>query len=467
MAANAGGRGQLRAPSLESLVVATLALAGFTLGARPIGDNSTFVHLRTGIDIAAGRGIPRVDPYSFTARGAEWVVQSWLPEAIYGWGRRLFGDGMLVLEQALLMAVLAWLLARLARTGTPLRTMVAGALAVGAGAAYWSPRPLLFGLICFALTVAIVEGRANRWWLIPVVWVWVNSHGSFPLGVAWLVAVLAGAWIDERRWPVERARYAVAFAAGLVVACVNPLGPKLLVFPLTVQQKQDVFRFVREWQSPDFQSGTGLVTLLFLVPALVLVLRARPPWRTVFPVTGFLVLGLIAVRNLSMLAVVLAPALAVALRAPAERAAEARSRVNLYFAAVLGSAFLLFGLFGAMGRTVDTRAYPVASVRYLERQGLLGGTHRVAAQDVVGGYLILRRAAPVFIDDRVDMYPVKVTEDYIALLHGESRAEAVLDRWRIDVVLWQRDLPLTTILRSSGEWRQIRREGEWLTFQRS
>ncbi|MEY2566590.1 MAG: hypothetical protein QOE35_1119 [Actinomycetota bacterium] len=462
----------LKPPSLESLVVATLTLAGFTLGARPIGDNSMFVHLRTGIDIAAGHGIPRVDPYSFTARGSRWVVQSWLPEALYGLGRRLAGDGAVVLEQAVLMALAAWLLARLARTGSPLRTMAAGALAIGVGAAYWSPRPLLFGLVCFALVVTIVERRASPWWLVPVVWVWVNSHGSFPLGLAWLGLAGAGAWLDQRRWPAEWARYVGAFVVGLVVAAVNPLGPRLLAFAVTVGEKKEVFRLVREWRSPDFQSGSGLVTLAFLVPALVLVLRARPPWQRVIPVAVFLALGLFAVRNVSMLAVVLAPALGAALRAP-EGAQEAdvapRPRLHVYVAAVLVLAFVLFGVAGAAGRTLDVSSYPVASVRWLDRQGLLGPGHRVAAQDVVGCYLILRQAghARVFIDDRVDMYPVSVTKDYLALLHGEPRARSVLDHWNVDVVLWDRQLPLPTILRGAGGWRQVHREGDWVTFIRT
>jgi hypothetical protein len=463
--------GRLRPPSLESLVVATLALAGFALGARPIGDNSTFVHLRTGIDIAAGRGIPRHDPYSFTARGAEWVVQSWLPEALYGFGRRLAGDGMVVLEQALLMGGLAWLVARLARTGRPVRTMGAAVLAVGAGAAYWSPRPLLFGLVALALTVTVVERRASPWWLVPIVWFWVNSHGSFPLGLAWLGLAGVGAWIDDRRFPVEWARYTGAFVVGLVAAAANPLGPKLLAFAATVGEKKEVFRYVTEWRSPDFQGGPGFVTLLFLVPALVVVLRSRPPWRVVLPVGVFLVAGLIAVRNLSMLAVILAPGLGLALRPAAgpPPAEDTRPRFNAYLAGVLAAAFALFGFGGATGRALDLRSYPISSIRWLDRQGLLDAPHRLAAQDVVGCYLVLRdgRQARVFIDDRVDMYPVAVTKDYVALLHGEPGALAVLDRNRVDVVLWDKELPLATILGASPGWHRAHRQGGWVVYVRN
>jgi hypothetical protein len=461
----------LRPPTIESLVVASIALAGFTHGARPIGDNSTFVHLRTGIDMARGRGIPRVDPYSFTARGARWVVQSWLPEGIYGWGHRLGGEGMLVLEQAALMGLLAYLIARLARAGTPARTILSGTVAVCAGAAYWSPRPLVFGLICLALTVLIVERRASPWWLVPVVWVWVNSHGSFPLGLAWLGLAGLGAWADERRFPVEWARYAAWFVVGLVVSMLNPLGPRLLAFAVTVGEKKDVFRFIREWRSPDFQSGTGLFTLVFLVLALVILLRTRPPWRVVLPVVAFLAMGLLAVRNLAMLAVLLAPALGAALRPSDVVREEDREppRVNLALAGVLAVAFLAFAVGGATGRTLDERSYPVASVRWMDRQGLFGPSHRVAHQDVVGCFLILRdgRSARVFIDDRIDMYPEQVTRDYIALLHGEPRALSVLERRKIDTILWQRELPLVPMLRADPTWRQVRRDGDWVVFRRA
>ena len=82
---------RLRAPALESLFVAALVLFGYRLGARPIGDNSMFVHLRTGVDMARTGAIPRTDPYTFTAHGHAWVVQSWLPEWTYGWVYRIGG----------------------------------------------------------------------------------------------------------------------------------------------------------------------------------------------------------------------------------------------------------------------------------------------------------------------------------------------------------------------------------------
>jgi len=299
---------------MEALFAAVLVLFGFRLGVRPIGDNSMFTHLRTGVDAVAGRGIPRVDPYSFTAAGKPWTVQSWLPEWTYGWAHSLGGYRLVVLEQALLCAGLAWLIVRLARAGSSLRTTLAALVAIGIGAPYWSPRPLLFGLIFMALLITVVERRRSPWILIPIVYLWVQSHGSFPLGLAWLGARAFGQWLDWRDWPDDTMKYIGAFVAGLVVSVVNPLGARLLLFPFTLIQKQANFTSIIEWRSPDFNTSDGRFALVFVAVALVILTRSKVSWRDLVPVVGFLVISLLALRNLPVAAVVLAPVLGRALR---------------------------------------------------------------------------------------------------------------------------------------------------------
>jgi hypothetical protein len=453
------------APSTESLFVLTIALFGFRLGAHPIGDNSMFAHLRTGFDMVHGGGIPRHDPYSFTAHGHPWVVQSWLAEWTYGIADRIGGLRLVILEQAALMAVLAWLVVRLARAGTPLRTALAGSIAVGAGAAYWTQRPLLFGLICLALTVVVVERRWNPWWLVPIVWVWVNTHGSFPLGLGYLVARAAGEWLDDREIPSTRALG--AFAVGLAVGAINPLGPKLLTFALTIGDKREVFREVTEWRSPNFQRADGMWTLAFLAAALVVLLRHRVAWRHLLPGAAFLALGLFAMRNISPAAIVLAPAIGAALRTSVPRV-ERPGIVNAAFVAVLGVAFLVFAVSGTTGDLLDLHDYPVAAVRYIERENLFAAPHRVAHNDIVGDYLVLRngRRARVFTDDRFDMYPVQVSNDVSQLIRGGDGALDVLRRWHIDTVLWSDHAPVVALLEQTGDWRRAYTKAGWVVLRR-
>lgn len=464
---------------MESLFVAAIVLFGFGFGARSISDNSTFVHLRTGIDLVAGRGFPRTDPYSFTAHGHAWVLQSWLPELFYGVAYRLGRGELLVIEQAVLTGGLAWLLVRLARTGSAMPTALAGLIAVAIGAPFWSPRPLLFGLLCLTLTVTIVENRWNRWWLVPVVWVWVSSHGSFPLGLAWLVARLVGERLDRGGMSRDTLRYLGAFVVGLGVAALNPAGPRLLTFWLAIGSKREVFRTIVEWHSPDFQSGAGLFSLVFLSLALVILVRQAVPWADLLGVVGFIALGLIAMRNITAAAVVIAPALGHAMRASAppavplslaNRSSPSSPDLNRL---LFGGLVLLFAVFATRpylsGNPIDVRSYPVAAASFIHGQGLMQPPHHVVEQDIVGGYLILvyGRHAQVFVDDRYDMYPLSVSRAYETLLRGYPGSLDVLNRLSADVVLWDRRQPLVATLDASGRWHHSYEDTRWVVLQRN
>ena len=468
----------LRAPRLDSLFVAALVLFGFRLGVRPIGDNSMFTHLRTGADMVRGEGIPRTDPYSFTAGGRRWVVQSWLPEWTYGWAERLGGFRLVVLEQALLCALLALVIVRLARAGSPLRTTLAGGVAIGAGAGFWSPRPLLFGLLCMALLLTVVERRRSPWLLVPLVWLWVQSHGSFPLGLAWLGARAVGEWLDWRAWPDDAMRYVGGFVAGLAVSIANPLGARLLVFPLTLADQRSAFTAILEWRSPDFQTAAGRFSLVFLVVALALLLRVRVSWRDLVPVVGFFGAALVAMRNLPVAAIVLAPVLGRALRRPegatprrrpgADLTPPTRLRLNRALLATIVAAFVVLGASIWIGDPLRTGPYPESAVTFMDDAGLLRPTRRIAHQDFVGNYLTLRygRRVKVFIDDRYDMFPTSVSDDYRTLLGGREEVATVLDRHRVDVVVWERKLALANILRASGAWEQVYRDADWVVYRR-
>ena len=470
---------------LDGLFAAAFGLTGLALGARPIADNSTFVHLRTGIDIVAGRGIPRVDPYSATAAGEAWVVQSWLPAVAYGLAQRLDGSGgaLLVLNGAL-MAFLALLVYRIARAGSTLRTVGAALVAILVSGPWWTPRPLLFGLACLALTILVVETARRPWLLLPVAWVWVNSHGSFPLGAVWLAAAAIGAAADERRLVTARLKAGLWFLGGLVLACVNPLGPRLLAFPLSLGERREVFRLIIEWKPADFQSSNGLVAAIGLALACVVLSRRRVPFAYSIPAGVFVLAGLVAQRNLAPAGIVLAPAMGMALahqRDPEAAATEVeeadkeavgedraratpRDRVVGVMVAVAAVLLLANALYQGPLELTD---YPVEVVRQAEKLGAFDDGQLVATQDTVGCYLILRRGrgAGVFIDDRYDMYPVAVSLDYLTLLRARPGAAEVLDRRGVDSVLWERSEPLVPALVDRG-WREAAGDSRWVLLRR-
>ena len=453
-------RWRLRAPALESLFVATFALLGLRIGLRPLGDNSLFIHLRTGVDLVRTGHVPRTDPYSFTSGGDPWVVQSWLASAAYGVAERVGGFPAVRVLQGLLYALLAWLVARMARSGSAARTALTGTLAIGVGVVYWSPRPLAFGLLGLAATVLVVERRRPWWWLVPIVWVWVNAHGSFVLGLAWLVLVAVGERLDGQRRP-EVLPWLGGFVAGLVVACVNPLGPRLLVFPFVVLSRREAFAQVAEWKSPSFQGAAGTLTLLCLVGVVVVIARTRPPWRDLLPLAAFVLAGLAAQRNLPMAGVVLAPVLGRALRVSRED--ERRPAIHVGIGGLLAALGLLFVVIAASTEPFDLEGYPVRAAP------LVAPGVEVATTDIAAGYLILERGedARVLVDDRVDLHPVRLAEDYVRLLDGKPDALAILERYDPDAVLWETDTPLYAQLAASERWRRVGVRDGWAVWVRA
>jgi hypothetical protein len=452
-----------RTISIEVLFVATFGLLGLRLGLRPMGDNSLFVHLRTGIDLVRTGHVPTRDPYSFSPSGAPWVVQSWLASLAYGVGERAGGLAWVRIEQGLLYGGLGLLVGTLARTGGARRTALAGALAAGIGAAYWSPRPLVFGLLGLALTLLVVERRWAWWWLVPIVWVWVNSHGSFVLGLGWLVLVAAGEWLDggRRRPPVLP--WLGGFVAGLVVACVNPLGVRLLVFPFVVLDRRAAFAEVAEWKPPFAaiaRPGTALSLLCLAGVAVVAVrFRSRLRWRDALPLAAFAAAGLVAQRNLPMAGVVAAPVLARLLAAPSEDE-DSRPPLHLALAGLLGALAVLFLAVAATTPALDLAGFPVRAA------GLYDHPSKVLTTDVAAGYLLLRHRDRVWFDDRVDLHPVAKTKDYVRLLHGDEGAMAIVDRSGADVVLWKTDEELDAQLAASGRWRRVGVRDGWAVWVR-
>jgi hypothetical protein len=453
-------RQAVRPPALSAVVgLAITVFGGLVIGLERLGDNSFLTHLATGRLILDG-GIPRVDPYSFTAAGEPWVVQSWFASVLYAGAERLGGDTGLVLLRAVLavaLTALIWLLTGPARSLLARVGLAFVALSIGAG--LWSERPLLVGLVLLGVLLLAAEGRLHPAWLLPAMWVWVNSHGSFPLGVLAVALFAVGRRLDGERADTELRCLAWAIG-GVVAGAVSPLGPKLLLFPLDLLARQDVLRELREWQSPAFDTTAQRAAIVLFAVAIVALVR-RPSWRAALPLVVFLAISLVGARNLVVAGLVVLPGTARGLAGVWGSDGAERRSTNWVAAAVLVAFAPVLVATRLPEPVFDLRDYPVAAVTWLEAKGML--EDRVVAPDVVGNYLESRFGADadVFIDDRFDMYPVDVIEDALALHHAEPSWEAVLDR-RADVVLWQREAPLGQLLLADRDWRVAYTDDDWL-----
>jgi hypothetical protein len=452
-----------RWPPVASVVLGVgFAVWGISIGIDQISDNSFFTHLATGRLILAD-GIPHRDVYSFTAAGEPWVVQSWLASLLYGWVDSWFGvEGLRVL-MATLTGVLGAMVWRLTRPAKALagRIVIAGCV-LGIGTAVWAPRPLLIGLVLLTVTLLAAERGLDPRWLVPVFWVWVNAHGSFPLGLVALGCLWLGRRADGKDSTVEL-RCLLWAAAGTVLGAISPLGPVLLIFPVRLLGRMDVLSEVIEWQSPSFSSVWARLFLLQVVIGVLALVR-RPSYRAAIPLVVFTAAALLGVRNIAVASIVLVPGTALGLSGLGSIRGDRRSPINAVAVVAVALLGVLITLNGLGKPAWQLESFPVDAVAWLDQNGLHDADVHMATPDTVGNYLELLYGdeAHAFVDDRVDMYPEPVIEDFLVLLHGAPGWREVLDRREVDLVLWERSQALTGIMAESSDWRIIYSDPSWV-----
>jgi len=445
-------------------------LVAFIVGSRVISDNSFLTHLATGRLIFLDGRVPTSDPYSYLAADESWTVQSWLPSVLYhlinesigGWGiRSLHG-----LIAATLMFHLWKLLARAEQL--VIRVFLAGACVL-IGAFLWTPRPLLFGLLAMILLLRVAHRQLRMAIVLPVMYVWVNSHGSFPLAGVYLVLVLIGGWFDSRKFDPYKVKLLAVMVFSIAVAAINPVGWRLLWFPVHLLGRREALESVAEWGAPTFTSPYEWL-FLGLLGLLIVAARRGASTQALLPAALFSVSALLAVRNLGFASIILVVSIAPYMRSLIGSVqGRGKSRLATVGLAVVGSC-LAFALLDLVSTSpVELGRYPVEEVDWLSDRSLVANEEvRIAQRDFVGNYITLEHGSDsrVFVDDRFDFYPQDVLDDHLDLVLGGDYRE-IADRRSFNVVLWERESPFAYWLVESDDWDVVSSDEDWIVACRS
>ena len=436
------------------LVLSALGAVSLILGVRPIGDQSAWLHLSIGRHLTDGGGFGRVDPWVPSA-AKPYVPTEWLPAVSAYRLHELFGlPGIAWLRAAgilLLLAATIWGARRVADTVPAL--IAAGAALVGAGHAL-TARPQLLGFVFLALAVAawwqMAEDLRPRWWLVPLTWVWASSHGLWVVGVGLGVVTLAGLALDRRlTWLTARRLLAVP-ALSLVAAALTPVGPALLLTPLTVGR--DVRDFVGEWQASSAHDPATFVTLCMLALVTLSWVRSRrtPPWWQIAHLVVAVVATLAMQRTVAVGAVIAAPLLAQALQGWRGTPATALPRRDAVAWLAMGVSALLIA--APLAATLATRPTDVPTGLESALSNLPAGT--VVLEDTnmsawVGW--VAPQVRPVK-DSRSEIFSRKQHQDYARLVAVAPGWDTILDRSGAAWALVRTDSPLAAALHERAGW---------------
>ncbi len=462
---------------MSTLFGLAFVVGGYRVGLAKLDDNSFLWHFRTG-RLILDDGIPRSDVYSYTVPGSKWIAQSWLAESTYALVDRAAGPVGIRILVGLLGALLGWLMWSAAIGAARDRLRAAGITLVAFVVALnvFGERPLAFGMVAAALTVLVIE-QPDRWigrrplLALPVIfWLWGNTHGSMSLGFVYLALHLIGRW-TEGTSPFRPGRERT-IAIGAIVAAVaiagNPYGPQLLLFPFDLVSRGEVLEDVVEWMSPDFRSPLGMAFGAWIVLSLAALAlgRTRVSRRDVLVLVPFIVLGLWAQRNVGLAAIVGLPVVGRCFAG--ERRAEDGNPMFVRAVAIsLAALTTLFTVTAISEPDFDLRTYPTKAFEFLDDKGRVG--ERIFTSDRDGGFVIAKYwpKQQVFLDDRFDMYPPSVVEEYEDVAKVRASWSQVLDKYLVTLVVWERSSALTQLLDQSDRWRRIYTDKDYVVFERT
>ena len=175
--------------------LAAFALAAFSPGL--LNDGDTYWHIRAGEWMIAHGAVLRVDVFSYTAAGKDWHTQEWLAEILMALSWRAGWPGVHLLFACcagLTAGVTSFFIRKRMDFVPALLTVLLG-LACITGSLLARPHMLALPLLAIwtcGLASARETERAPNWWLLAVMPLWANLHGSFAFGLA-----LAGALAME------------------------------------------------------------------------------------------------------------------------------------------------------------------------------------------------------------------------------------------------------------------------------
>lgn len=487
-----------------------------------------WAHLRFGEYMARERQLPTHEPFpeSFADHEAAYVNYQWIAQLgaylVFAAGQFLaggdfeqqLGGGVVFLQAAhalIVVARLVLLLLAFRRLTASLPFAVIGVLAVTVMSLFnhlQIIRPQILGELFFAaLLLALsrpVLSRRALWLVPPVFLLWVNSHGSFPIGFVLLGTALLGqmlsasqeSWRQARNiqtgfWPwlmslpktlldnVQTRRLAAVLVLSLFAAMINPHGPMLFWHSWELGGNPNI-RSMDEWKSLPVTNPAGYVYLVSVVLLLPL-FRLSPLAFTPTQVLLLLIFGLQSLAHVRILVWwimvvtwVAMPHAHAVYRLYLPPLLEERSAPNLARTILVSLLTCILLLWASPVQWLLSGAPPAASrrvdnvtpIRIAEDTRLkealannIGAKVCLFTSETQGDFLLwdprLRGLTRIFCYTHVHLLPPAHWRECLTVKFGDNRWQEILDEYNAEFIAVEpKDYHQHLIeqIRASGRW---------------
>ena len=436
-------------------------------------DPDLWWHIKNGQSILATHHWPTVDPYSFTVGGTPWLSYEWLGDVAIGMVGK-FGlqalDGFLIALGALIVIAIyyyASLCAGNSKAGF-VSAFVLCLFAIG----NFNLRPQMLGYLFLVITLIVLEkfrqGHPRFLYLLPPLFlVWINTHGSWIIGLGVILLTLAAGlfsfrigsiegirWTDRQRLQLE-----LALLGSLAAIPFTPYGTELAAYPFMVASSLPLnVANVLEWMPMPFQISGGKIFLGLLVITVVLQMMHHFTFRLqeLLLAIGGTVMAVLHVRFVLLFVPFFAPIFAIMLARWIPGYARAKDKFALNAVIMSAAAAAMIWYFPSrsnLEKKVE-HSFPVRAVNYIRSHPVQGPIFNSYGY---GGYLVAYLPEhKVFIDGRGDLYELGgAFADYLQIANLKPAAFSVIRAYGIQTFLLDRGEPLATVLAEHPDWKRI------------
>ena len=418
------------------LVAISVYLLLMVLGSRLLADADTYWHIALGRLILEHHALPTGEAFSQALRGTHWVAYEWLSQIAYAAAYELGGwVAVAALTAAAAAAAFGQLTRYLLKYWQPTPTIIAVLAALVLTSPHIMARPHVLALPLMvtwiaALIRAVDTARPPSWWLLPLMTLWTNLHGSFIFGLAMTSLIACEAiWLSPASQRRRAGKDWIVFGAlTLGAACLNPYGAEMMLATFRILSLGQALSIIMEWRPEDF-------TKLGSYEIIVLAGLGSALWRGV-RLPPFRILMLLGLLHFSL--------------------SQSRHADLLGMLAPLFLARPLAGQFGAIAAR-NTIA-PAASVTPANAVKALAGVGSgpILNDYGLGGYLDFVGMAP-FIDGRTELYGEAFVVRYHRAVSLENLPDflRLLDEYRIEATLLMPTTPAVALLDRLPDWRRV------------
>ncbi len=403
-------------------------------------------HIKVGEWIVNNLKIPSTGIFSHTKADKPWTPHEWLSEVIIylifnilGWPG-LVMMGMIALTLSILI-MLRYLIAKL----PTIRALYLTLMGYGLLMPHIMPRPHILALPIMTfwfvqLLKASEQHQAPSRYLILMLILWANIHGSFLIGIVYALFFAIEA-ITTAPQTVDRIQLTKQWTCFLLIclACLaaTPLGIRGILLPFQLTGQNYLTSHIGEWLSPNFQSFQFLELWIIAVIIFGFTQKMELPLLRLIFLIGLIHLSLKHQRYGSDLMSLQAPLLLAAPLAKHWRIPSQSHKFTLtsllpitrYGKMLLISALMSWSIYIFAYKDIE---YPLSkninSILTTIRQENLPG--KVYNSYALGGYLIFQ-GFNTFIDSRGELYQDDFIESFMnanGLVGGEKKLNALFDQ---------------------------------------